>query len=372
MNIPFNKSVFVGSELSYVQDVIKRGHTSGDGFYTKICNNLFEKEIGVKKSLLTTSCTHALEMVALLLNIKPGDEVILPSFTFVSTVNAFINRGATPIFVDIKYSTLNINEDLIENSITEKTKAIIVVHYAGVSCKMDKINKLSKKYDLSIVEDNAHGLFGKYKNKYLGAFGTFSTQSFHETKNFSCGEGGSLFINDPNYIERAEIIREKGTNRSKFIRNEVEKYSWVDIGSSYLLSEFNSAILYAQLEKRKIIQKKRKEVWNFYYKNLKSWAINQEVQLPIIPTECDQAYHIFYMLMPSKNKRNKLINHLKQKGLSSSFHYVPLHNSEMGKKYGYKNGDLPVTEKVSNCILRLPIFYCLDLNQINFNYFYEF
>ena len=256
MKISSNNSSSLGNQIKYILDTLRTGKTSGDGKYTKKCNLIFEEELKIKKSLLTTSCTHALEMCALLLNIKPGDEVILPSYTFVSTINAFLLRGAVPKFIDVKYSTLNIDENLIEDQITKNTKAIIVVHYAGVACEMGKIQKISLKYDIPIIEDNAHGIFGKYKNKFLGTLGTFSAQSFHQTKNFSCGEGGALFINDENFMERAEYIREKGTNRTKFIRNEIDKYSWVDIGSSYLLSEILACILYAQLEMRNKIQQK--------------------------------------------------------------------------------------------------------------------
>ena len=372
MKIPFNKPEFVGNELQYIKDVIDRGHISGDGFYTRLCNSLFEKELGIKKSLLTTSCTHALEMTALLLNIRPGDEIILPSYTFVSTANAFILRGAIPIFIDIKYSTLNMDENLLEGLITEKTKAIVVVHYAGVSCEMDKIINIANKYNICLIEDNAHGLYGKYKDRFLGTFGTFSTQSFHETKNFTCGEGGALFINDASFLERAEYIREKGTNRSKYFRNQIDKYSWIDIGSSYLLSEILSGVLFAQLEKRKVIQNKRKTLWEYYYENLKSWAINNGIRLPIIPPECDQSYHNFYFLMPNRDKRYKLIKHLKNKNFISTFHYVPLHISDMGRKFGYNVGDLPITEKISSLIVRLPFFNSLKLEEIDFNYFYEF
>ncbi len=259
IHIPFNWVDVQGNELEYIQQAISSSHISGDGIFTNKCNSLLEKEMGVKKSLLTTSCTHALEISAILLDIKPGDEVIVPSFTFVSTVNAFVLRGAKPVFIDIRPDTLNMDETQLEGLITEKTKAIIPVHYAGVACEMDTIMDIANKYKIPVIEDNAHGLFGKYKDRYLGTFGTFATQSFHETKNFSCGEGGALLINDDNYIERAEIIREKGTNRTKFFRGEVDKYTWVDIGSSYLLSDILAAFLFAQLEQRDKIQSKRKK-----------------------------------------------------------------------------------------------------------------
>ena len=372
MEISFNNSSSLENQIKYILDTLRTGKTSGDGKYTKKCNLIFEKELKIKKSLLTTSCTHALEMCALLLNIKPGDEVILPSYTFVSTVNAFLLRGAIPKFIDVKYSTLNIDENLIEDQITKNTKAIIVVHYAGVACEMGKIKKISLKYNIPIIEDNAHGIFGKYKNKFLGTFGTFSTQSFHETKNFSCGEGGALFINDENFMERAEYIREKGTNRTKFVRNEIDKYSWVDIGSSYLLSEILACILYAQLEMRNAIQQKRKLIWENYKKRLHDWAMQNDIKLQEIPPYCKSSYHIFYILLSSSEKRERLISHLKKRGIKASFHYTPLHTSLMGRKYGYKKGDLPVTEEISERMLRLPVHNNLKYNLIDFRCFYDF
>ena len=266
--IPFNKSDIQGNEIEYLKQAIDNGHISGDGIFTTKSNSLLESELGVKKALLTTSCTHALEMAAILIDIQLGDEVIVPSFTFVSTVNAFVLRGARPIFVDIRSDTLNMDENQLESSITVKTKAIILVHYAGVGCEMDMIMDIANKYGLPVIEDNAHGLFGKYNGRYLGTFGAIATQSFHETKNFSCGEGGALLINDERFLERAELIHEKGTNRSRFFRGEIDKYSWVDIGSSYLPSDILAAILYGQLENRSLIQTKRKNIWNYYYKHL--------------------------------------------------------------------------------------------------------
>ena len=366
MKIPFNKSAFVGKELFYLKDVISRGHTSGDGIYTKACNNLFEQEIGVKKSLMTTSCTHALEMVALLLNIKPGDEVILPSFTFVSTVNAFVLRGATPVFCDIRPDTLNMDENIIESLITKNTKVIVPVHYAGVGCEMDRIMEISKKYSVHVIEDNAHGLFGKYKDKYLGTFGSFGTQSFHETKNFSCGEGGALLINDDNFIEKAEIIREKGTDRSKFFRGQVDKYSWVEIGSSYLPSDMLAAFLYDQLERKDQIQKLRMNIWNYYYEALNSWAKDNNIGLPNVPDYCNQTYHMFYLIMPSNSSRNKLMKNLSDNGIMSVFHYLPLHSSKMGKKINADKYPCPVTEDISSRILRLPFFNDLKINDMDY------
>ena len=354
INIPFNWVDIQGNELEYIKDVIANSHLSGDGKFTRKCNALLEKEVGVKKSLLTTSCTHALEISALLLDIKTGDEVILPSFTFVSTVNAFVMRGARPVFIDIRPDTLNMDESQLEKLITKNTKAIITVHYAGVGCEMDIIINIANKYNIPVVEDNAHGLFGKYKDKYLGTFGTFTTQSFHETKNFSCGEGGALLINDDKYIERAEIIREKGTDRSKFFRGEVDKYTWTDIGSSYLPSDILSAFLYAQLEKRKNIQTKRKIIWEMYYNELIIWADNNNIQLPYIPDYCDQTYHMFYFLFESNEIRERFIMYMKENYINTIFHYQPLHKSIMGKRFGeYK---CAVTEKIADRIVRLPFY----------------
>jgi dTDP-4-amino-4,6-dideoxygalactose transaminase len=356
INIPFNKPTLTGAEIGYVTECLDNMHTAGDGQFTRKCHTLLEQSLGVKKSLLTTSCTHALEMTALLLDIKPDDEVIIPSFTFVSTVNAYVLRGARPVFADIRPDTLNLDETKLESLITPKTKAIVIVHYGGVGCEMDEIMKISGKYDIPVIEDNAHGLFGKYKGKFLGTFGLMATQSFHETKNFSCGEGGALLINNSQYIERAEIIREKGTNRSRFFRGQVDKYTWVDLGSSYLPSDILAAFLYAQLEVREDIQKKRKQIWETYNNSLKDWAKEKNVGLPVVPKECDQAYHMFYMIMPSLEERTDFLNYLKSKEILSVFHYLPLHLSEMGKKLGGKVGDCPVTEDLSDRLVRLPFY----------------
>jgi len=370
--IPFNRSDIQGNELEYLKQAIDNGHISGDGIYTKKCSSLLELELGVEKVLLTTSCTHALEMAAILLDIQPGDEVIVPSFTFVSTVNAFVLRGAKPVFIDIRPNTLNMDENQLGGLVTEKTKAIIPVHYAGMGCEMDIIMNIANKYDIPVIEDNAHGLFGKYKDRYLGTFGTFATQSFHETKNFSCGEGGALVINDKDYIERAEIIREKGTNRSRFFRGEIDKYSWVDIGSSYLPSDILAAVLYAQLEKRELIQAKRKKIWEHYNEKLDAWANEKDIRLPIIPEYCGQPYHMFYLLMPTLEKRNLFIQHMKKNGIMAVFHYLPLHLSEMGKNFGGKIGDCPVTENISDRLVRLPFYNDLDIETLDFNCFYDF
>lgn len=358
--IPFNRPTIIGKELYYISQTIASGHAAGDGEFTKKCNRLLEQSLGVPKVLLTTSCTHALEMAALLLDIQPGDEVIVPSFTFVSTINAFVLRGAKPIFVDIRPDTLNLDESKLEMLITPRTKAILVVHYAGVGCEMDMITAIASKYNIPIVEDNAHGLFGKYKGRYLGTFGAFATQSFHETKNFTSGEGGALLINDRQYAERAEIIREKGTNRSRFFRGQVDKYTWVDIGSSYLPSDILAAFLYAQLEAREEIQEKRRKIWEYYNQNLSDWAEANNVRLPMIPSHCDQSYHMFYLLLPTLEARQTLIDHLKSQSILSVFHYLPLHLSDMGKEFGGKEGDCPVTENVSDRLLRLPFYNDLD------------
>lgn len=354
--IPFNKPAFVGNEFHYITEAIERGHISGDGSYTKKCHALLERILEVPKILLTTSCTHALEMAALLLDIQPEDEVIIPSFTFVSTVNAFVLRGARPVFIDIRPDTLNLDETQLEQLISDRTKAIVPVHYAGVACEMDPILDIAKHYGIAVVEDNAHGLFGKYKGRYLGTFGCMATQSFHETKNITCGEGGALLINNPKYIERAEIIREKGTNRSRFFRGQVDKYTWIDVGSSYLPSDVLAAFLYAQLEAREQIQSKRKKIWEYYDKNLRGWAQKRNVRLPIIPEYCEQPYHLFYLLMPSLKQRQALIDHLKTSGILSVFHYLPLHLSEMGQKFGGKQGYCPVTEDMSDRLVRLPFY----------------
>lgn len=356
MRIPFNRPYITGKEAAYIQDVIERGHASGDGVYTRKCHEALERILGATKVLLTTSCTHALEMAALLLDIKPGDEVIVPSFTFVSTVNAFVLRGAKPVFIDIRPDTLNMNEELLEGLITQRARAILPVHYAGVGCEMECILAIAQRYGVPVVEDNAHGLFGSYKGKPLGTFGCLATQSFHETKNVSCGEGGALVINDCRYTERAEILREKGTNRSRFFRGQVDKYTWVDVGSSYLPSDLLAAFLYAQLEEAEEIQNRRKRIWTYYRQNLEDWAACHAVRLPVVPKWCAQSYHMFYMILPSLEVRQALIAHLKERGILSVFHYVPLHLSDMGRRWGGREGQCPVTERTGECLLRLPFY----------------
>jgi dTDP-4-amino-4,6-dideoxygalactose transaminase len=357
--IDFNRPSFVGKEFQYITQAIEKLHISGDGYFTKQCQASLEKSLGVSKALLTTSCTHALEMAAYLLNIQPGDEVIVPSFTFVSTINAFVIRGARPVFIDIRPDTLNLDERLLAEKIGVRTKAILPVHYAGVGCEMDAIMAIAKQHDLAVVEDNAHGLFGQYKGQFLGTFGNLATQSFHETKNITCGEGGALLINDPALIERAEIIREKGTDRSRFFRGQVDKYTWVDLGSSYLPSDILAAFLYAQLEAREAIQARRQQIWEYYYNNLSDWAQTHDVGLPFIPKYCEQSYHMFYLLLPNLEIRQALIKHLKADNIQAVFHYLPLNSSEMGARFGGKPGDCPVTEDISNRLLRLPFYNSL-------------
>ncbi|MFL5733743.1 MAG: dTDP-4-amino-4,6-dideoxygalactose transaminase [Chloroflexia bacterium] len=354
--IPFNRPCFVGNERIYMARAVSNGHISGDGRFTKSCHAFLERELGVPQVLLTTSCTDALEMSALLLDIQPGDEVIVPSFTFMSTVNAFVLRGARPVFVDIRPDTLNLDEQLLEEAITSRTRVVMPVHYAGVGCEMDTIMGIAARHDLSVVEDNAHGLFGKYKGKYLGTFGCLAAQSFHETKNFTCGEGGALLINEPRYSERAEIIREKGTNRSRFFRGQVDKYTWVDVGSSYLPSDILAAFLLAQLERRVQIQSDREATWNFYYANLQSWAANHGVRLPFVSEHCEQAYHMFYLLMPDQQSRMRFISHLKSRNILSVFHYLPLHKSPMAEQWNSQDCHCPVTEDASDRLVRLPFY----------------
>lgn len=354
--IPFNRFGKTGKEFTYIQQAIDEMHISGNGRFTKLCHALLEEVLGAPKVLLTTSCTDALEMAALLLDIQPGDEVILPSFTFVSTASAFALRGARPVFIDIRPDTLNLDETLLEALITPRTKAILPVHYAGVGCEMDAILEIARRHGVPVVEDNAHGLLGKYKGRNLGTMGCLATQSFHETKNFTCGEGGALVINDVRYSERAEIIRDKGTNRSRFVRGQVDKYTWVGLGSSYLPSDILAAILYAQLEARETIQAQRRHIWERYNMRLKDWAGSYGVGMPVVPAHCQQSFHMFYMLLPSEESRARLIQHLKTRNILSVFHYLPLHLSEMGLRLGGAASCCPVTEDVSGRLLRLPFY----------------
>jgi len=360
-SIPFNRPCLAGNEYKYIAEAIANGHASGDGPFTRRCHDILERELGVPKVLLTTSCTHALEMAAILLDCAPGDEVIVPSFTFVSTANAFVLRGAQIVFSDIRRDTLNLDETQLEALITPRTKAIVPVHYAGVPCEMDAICSIAKRHKLAIVEDNAHALFSRYKGKLTGTFGCLATQSFHETKNVTCGEGGALVVNDRDLLERALVIREKGTNRSQFFRGQVDKYTWVDIGSSYLPSDLLAAFLLAQLEGRHEIQQKRQRIWETYQEELQTWAEERNVRLPVVPPDCEQAFHMFYLIVPSFEYRQGLIAHLKRQGILSVFHYLPLNQSEMGRKWAARETPCPVTEDLSARLLRLPFY--TDLNE---------
>ncbi len=356
MQIPFNRPYITGKEIDYIKDTFLRGKLSGDGFYTKQVSHFLENTFCIKKVLLVTSCSAALDMSAMLLNLKHGDEVILPSYTFVSTANAFVLRGALPVFADIQENTMNIDPREIEKKITPKTKAIYVVHYAGVSCEMQEIMQVARKYNIPVVEDAAQGVNSMYKDQYLGSIGDIGCYSFHETKNYSCGEGGAILINQSNWIERAEILREKGTNRSKFFRGEIDKYTWVDIGSSYLISEILAAHLFAQLEQMQNIQQLRKNIFDFYYENLLDYEKRGKIRLPSLPEYCQQNYHMFYIRFETEKIRDRVMNQLKASGILAIFHYVPLHLSDMGQKFGYKQGDLPITEKCSSTLLRLPFY----------------
>jgi dTDP-4-amino-4,6-dideoxygalactose transaminase len=354
--IPFNRPCFVGQERAYMQRALELGHISGDGEFTRRCHELLRAELGVGAVLLTTSCTHALEMAAMLLDLEPGDEVIVPDFTFVSTANAFVLRGARPVFVDVRPDTLNLDERLLERAIGPRTRAVVPVHYAGIGCDMDAILALARPRGIAVVEDNAHGLFGRRGGRPLGAFGGLSALSFHETKNFSCGEGGALLINDERHVARAEILREKGTNRKRFFRGEVDRYTWVDVGSSYLPSDLLAAYLFGQLEKKDEVLAARRAVFERYGRELGAWAGSRGVRLPEIPDGCESSYHMFYMVMPDADARARLIAHLRSLQILSVFHYLPLHLSEMGRRWGGRAGDCPVTESVSERLVRLPFF----------------
>ena len=355
-SIPFNRPELAGRELDYVRDAVDRGHLSGDGFYTRQCQELLSGILGGARVLLTTSCTHALEMAALLLDIGPGDEFVIPSFTFVSTANAFVLRGARPVFADIRPDTLNLDEDRLSSCITSRTRVILPVHYAGVACEMERILEVARAAGAAVVEDNAHGLFGSWRGQPLGTFGALSALSFHETKNVFCGEGGALVINDPALAARAEILREKGTDRSRFFRGEIDRYTWVDVGSSYVPSDLLAAFLLAQLEAREKIQARRCRIWQRYQEELADWALEHGARLPSAPPDCAQPWHLFYLLLPSPEERQALIAHLKGRGVQAVFHYLPLHLSEMGQRFGGQPGDCPVTESVSDRLLRLPCF----------------
>ena len=355
--IPFNKPFIAGKELFYISQAVQGGHLAGDGRFSKLCQSWMEQRFGIKKALLTTSCTTALEICAILADIQPGDEVIMPSYTFVSTANAFVLRGAKIQFVDIRPDTLNIDEKLIEDAIDERTRIIVPVHYAGMSCEMDAILQIARRHNLLVIEDAAQGVNATYKGRYLGTMGDLGAYSFHETKTFISGEGGALAINDERFIDRAEIVREKGTDRSKFFRGEVDKYTWIDIGSSYLPSEIIAAFLYAQLEEADKITQKRRAIYNYYFERFTPLQDQGFMRIPSPPTECRHNAHMFYSILPNRDIRDGLIGHLKRHNIHAVFHYIPLHSSPMGKKMGYKEGDLPVTEDMSARLVRLPCYY---------------
>lgn len=357
--INFNVPPFVGKEKEYVIKAIENHKICGDGEFTKKCSAWLEEKTGSPKVLLTTSCTHATEMAALLCDIQPGDEVIMPSYTFVSTADAFVLRGAVPVFVDIRPDTMNINEKLIERAITKKTKVIVPVHYAGVACEMDTIMDIARRHNLCVIEDAAQGVMSTYKGVALGTIGDYGCYSFHETKNFSMGEGGALLIKNEDMIENAEILREKGTNRSKFFRGQIDKYTWVNYGSSYLPSELNAAYLYAELEEADSINRNRLETWHYYFSNLKDLAESERVELPVIPKECVHNAHMFYIKTRDLRERTELISFLKERGVGAVFHYIPLHSAPAGRKFGRFVGEDVYTTRESERLLRLPLYYNL-------------
>lgn len=365
ITIPFNKPYMTGKELSYIAQAHGRGHLAGDGDFTRLCHRWLEESTGTHAALLTHSCTAALEMAAILADLQPGDEVIMPSYTFVSTANAFVLRGAVPVFVDIRPDTLNIDETKIEEAITELTKAIVPVHYAGVGCEMDAILEVARRYQLLVIEDAAQGIMATYKGRALGSIGHLGTLSFHETKNIICGEGGALLVNDPALAERAEIIREKGTNRSQFFRGEVDKYTWVDIGSSYLPGEILAAFLWAQMEDAGAINERRLSLWNNYHWQFEALEKAGKLRRPVVPGECVHNAHMYYVLLPDPEARTHLISELKEKGIHAVFHYVPLHSSPAGCRLGQVRGSLDVTNDLSARLLRLPLWLGLEQHQLD-------
>lgn len=358
--IPFNKASLLGNELHYVSEAIAGGWIAGDGPFTRRCEQFLQRELEAPRVLLTTSCTHALEMAAILLEIGEGDEVVLPSFAFTSCVNAFVLRGARPVFVDVRADTLNLDERLVADALSPRTKAIVPIHYAGVACEMDDILRVAAGHGVAVVEDNAHGLFGRYRGRYLGTFGALGTQSFHETKNFTCGEGGALVVNDPTLVERAEIVREKGTNRSRFFRGLVDKYTWVDVGSSYVPSDMLAAFLLAQLEQRAAVEEARQRIHRSYHEGLAAWAARSGVTLPAIPPHAESTFHLFHLVLPTVEARDGLARHLRERDVLAVFHYLPLHLSEMGRRFGGRPGDCPVAEAVADRLLRLPVYAALS------------
>ena len=366
MNIPFNKPYLSGREFIYMKDALNRGKISGDGFYSKKVHEFIENKFLTKKALFVCSGTAALDISAILIDLKPNDEVIMPSYTFVSTANAVMLRNAKIVFSEIELDTLNIDPHDIEKKITDKTKAIYIVHYAGIACKMDEIKKIADQNNLIIVEDAAQGVNSKYKNRYLGTIGSIGCYSFHETKNYICGEGGAILINKEEYIERAEIIREKGTNRNKFFRGEIDKYTWIDIGSSYIGSDLLAAYLWAQFEKLDELQQRRERIYRQYYKGLINLEEEGLLRLPTIPSYSKSNFHMFYIILKNESLRNKLLKRLKQLKIGAVFHYIPLHISPMGLKLGYKKGDFPITEDLAKRIVRLPFYYELSDSDIDY------
>lgn len=364
--IPFNKPAYTGKELEYIHEAVTRGMLCGDGIYTKKCSEWMKERYGINQVFLTTSCTHALEMAAYLCEIQPGDEVIMPSYTFVSTADAFVLRGAKIVFVDIRPDTMNMDEKLIEQAITPKTRAIVPVHYAGVSCEMDEIMEIAQKYKLKVVEDAAQGMEASYRGKPLGTIGDFGCFSFHETKNYTMGEGGALLFQDNAYQEKAEILREKGTDRSKFFRGQIDKYRWMDYGSSYLPSEMNAAYLYAQLEEYKKINDKRRQLYDFYHESFRDLEALGKVERPFVPEHVEHNAHMYYLKVKDLSVRTRLIAWLKEQGIYSAFHYVPLHSSPAGLRFGRFCGEDRYTTKESERLLRLPMFYNLEMKDAEY------
>ena len=357
--IPFNRSSVVGKEHAYIAEAMAIGQIAGDQRFGRKCEAILQKELSAPRVLLTTSCTHALELSAMLLNIQSGDEVIVPSFTFVSSANAFAIRGAKIVFADVLPDTLNVSPEEIARRITERTKAIVVVHYAGIACEMEEILELADRRGIPVIEDNAHGLFGRWRGRPLGTFGAMATQSFHETKNFTCGEGGALVLHDEKFVERAEILREKGTNRSRFFRGMVDRYTWVDFGSSYVMSDILGAFLFGQLEQRDLVQERRRRIWEIYDCELRDLVAAAGGRTPTVPNGAEQAYHMYYLLLPDLETRQALIAHLRAAGIMAVFHYLPLHLSDMGRSFGGRPGDCPVAEKISDRLVRLPFYFTL-------------
>jgi dTDP-4-amino-4,6-dideoxygalactose transaminase len=357
LRTPFNRVSVVGRELEYVAEAVASGHISGTGAFTARCERLLEAALGAPAVMLATSCTHALEMAALLLEIEPGDEVIVPSFTFVSTANAFVLRGARPVFADVREDTLNLDESSLEALVTPRTRAIVPVHYAGVACEMDAINAVAARHGLAVVEDNAHGLYGRYRGRALGTLGAMATQSFHDTKNIACGEGGALVLNDPSLVARAHVVREKGTDRHRYYLGQVDKYSWRDLGSSYVISDLLAAFLLGQLESAATIQASRHRAWNAYRDGLADWAAQYAVRLPVVPDHCEHPAHLFYLLLPTAADRAAFLDHMRARGVAATFHYVPLHSSAMGLARGAAPDGCPRSTAAAERLVRLPLFH---------------